>query len=109
MSLEKVVAHAEATEGLPRLFEPAAYSVDAFCRAHSISRSMFYALLRDGQGPRLMKIGARTLISREAAEDWRWARERATEVSPTENAVGGRRRRHHLRPDRADPVRTRRH
>ena len=43
------------------------------------------------------------------AEDWRRARERATQVSPSENTVGGRRRRNHHRRDRADLVRTRRH
>lgn len=48
-----------------------AYSIDAFCETHSISRAMFYLLLKDGKGPRTMKVGRRTLISAEAAHDWR--------------------------------------
>jgi predicted DNA-binding transcriptional regulator AlpA len=49
----------------------ATYSVSEFCRDHGISRGLFYNLLRDGQGPRVMKLGRRTLISQEAAEEWR--------------------------------------
>jgi len=49
----------------------ACYSVDEFCSAHSISRAMFYKLLADGKGPRTMAVGARKLISHEAAADWR--------------------------------------
>lgn len=48
-----------------------AYNVPEFCCAHRISRSHFYALLRGGLGPRLMKVGGRTLISTEAAAEWR--------------------------------------
>jgi len=48
-----------------------AYSVDEFCRRHGISRAYFYLLQRRGKAPRIMKVGARTLISVEAAADWR--------------------------------------
>lgn len=48
----------------------AAVSVDTFCKAHSISRSMFYKLQRQGKGPRLTKIGKRTLVSSSAAAEW---------------------------------------
>jgi predicted DNA-binding transcriptional regulator AlpA len=47
------------------------YSVAEFCREHGISRGLFYSLLRDGRGPRVIKAGRRTLISHEAAEEWR--------------------------------------
>jgi hypothetical protein len=70
----EVQAGREASNGISEL---AAYSVDAFCRAHSLSRSKFYEMLRSGEGPRIMKCGAKTLISGEAARDWRFARERA--------------------------------
>lgn len=50
---------------------PAAYSVDEFCSGHRINRSTFYRLLGSGKGPRVMKVGSRTLISLEAAADWR--------------------------------------
>ena len=48
-----------------------AYSVPQFCLAYSISRSKFYELLNDGDGPKIMKVGSRTLISVEAADIWR--------------------------------------
>lgn len=51
--------------------EQTAYTVDEFCKAHRIGRATFYTLLKDGQGPRVMKVGTRTLISVEAAADWR--------------------------------------
>ncbi len=62
----------------------AAFSVAEFCREHAISRGLFYNMLRDGHGPRVIKAGRRTLISREAAEDWRRRMESAT------HAGGGR-------------------
>jgi predicted DNA-binding transcriptional regulator AlpA len=51
----------------------ACYSVDEFCAAHSISRAMFYKLRADCKAPRTMAVGSRTLISYEAAADWRRA------------------------------------
>lgn len=50
---------------------PNAQSVDAFCESNGISRSLFYKLQREGKAPRIMKIGRRTLISSEAAAEWR--------------------------------------
>jgi hypothetical protein len=92
MSTLNVESPAGTSEASPHPYEPAAYSVDAFCRAHHISRSMFYAMLRAGDGPRLMKCGARTLISVEAAQDWRLAREHAATKLPSANSAGERRR-----------------
>lgn len=57
--------------------EQAAYSIDGFCRAHAISRAMFYKLLKTGAAPRIMAVGTHKRISREAAEDWRRQRENA--------------------------------
>jgi hypothetical protein len=54
------------------------YSVAEFCRDHGISRGLFYSLLREGRAPRVIKAGRRTLISREAAEEWRQRMEAAT-------------------------------
>lgn len=48
-----------------------AYNVDTFCDRHAISRAYLYLLWKRGQGPRFMQVGARRLISREAAADWR--------------------------------------
>ena len=47
-----------------------AYTVPQFCGSFSLSRTHFYALLKEGKGPRLMKVGRRTLISAQAAADW---------------------------------------
>ncbi len=52
------------------------FTIIQFCEAHHISRSMFYKLVQQGQGPRLMAVGRRRLISNEAAADWRHQMER---------------------------------
>ena len=52
------------------------YSVSEFACQHGISRALFYKLLQAGQGPRIIKVGKRTLITNEAAEEWRRSRER---------------------------------
>ena len=51
--------------------ETAATTVDEFCQAHRISRASFYNYLKAGQGPAVMKVGGRTLVSHEAAAAWR--------------------------------------
>lgn len=48
-----------------------AFDIPAFCKTHSISRALLYKLIREGKGPRLIKAGRRTLISFEAAQEWR--------------------------------------
>jgi excisionase family DNA binding protein len=57
------------------------FSVAEFCEAHRISRGTFYKLLGEGRGPTAVKIGRRTLISNEAAEDWRRRMEQEAAVS----------------------------
>jgi len=57
--------------------EPAMYSVTGFCCAHSISRALLYKQCRAGKGPKLAKCGSRTLISKEAAQEWRASLEQA--------------------------------
>lgn len=52
-----------------------AYSIDEFCFAHGFCRASFYNLLKRGEGPRVMKVGGRTLVSQEAATEWRRERE----------------------------------
>jgi predicted DNA-binding transcriptional regulator AlpA len=59
--------------------ESDAYSILEFCRRHGLSRSAFYNALKAGEGPRLMRVGTRVMISREAAAEWRRDREAATE------------------------------
>lgn len=50
---------------------PATYTIPQFLGSHNVSRTHFYALVKEGKGPRLMKVGRRTLVSAEAAADWR--------------------------------------
>ncbi|WP_221065048.1 helix-turn-helix transcriptional regulator [Methylomagnum ishizawai] len=50
---------------------PLVYSIPEFCKAHGFSRAMLYKLWAEGKGPRVMKIGKRTLISAESAAAWR--------------------------------------
>ena len=56
---------------------PLAMSIREFCTAHRISEDMFFKMRRQGWGPRIRKVGSRTLISHESAAAWRKAREEA--------------------------------
>jgi predicted DNA-binding transcriptional regulator AlpA len=58
-----------------------AFTIDEFCDAHDLSRATFYNLRKVGRGPREMKVGARRLISIEAAADWRRQMEEKTEAA----------------------------
>ena len=60
----------------PRL----ALSIREFCSAHGISQGLYFKLKKQGEGPREMKVGARTLISFESAAEWRGEREAARAV-----------------------------
>lgn len=51
--------------------QQAAYTVDQFRTNHGgMSRTLFYDLLKTGKGPRIFKVGRRTMISAEAAAEW---------------------------------------
>jgi predicted DNA-binding transcriptional regulator AlpA len=50
-----------------------AYSIEEFCKLHSISRPYFYLLLKAGKGPRVTRLGARRLVTVEDAATWRQA------------------------------------
>ena len=58
-----------------------AQSVRQFCESHNISKAGFYVLLKNGCGPKVMRVGGRTLISTEAAAHWRRDRETEAETS----------------------------
>lgn len=51
--------------------EPSALGVANFCTRHGISRALLYKLWKRGEGPTRLKIGRRTLITVEAAAEWR--------------------------------------
>jgi predicted DNA-binding transcriptional regulator AlpA len=51
--------------------QTATFDIPTFCKSFKISRGLFYKLIEEGKGPRVMKVGRRTLISAEAAREWR--------------------------------------
>jgi predicted DNA-binding transcriptional regulator AlpA len=63
-----------------------AFSILEFCARHGMSRSAFYNSLKAGQGPRLMRVGTRVMVSREAAAEWRREREQAS-TQPADTAA----------------------
>lgn len=48
-----------------------AFSVPEFCFAHNICRATLFNLLKAGAGPKLLKVGRRSLITADAAREWR--------------------------------------
>jgi hypothetical protein len=48
-----------------------ALTIVEFCEAHGISQALFYQLQKVGEGPRVMAVRGRRLISIEAAKAWR--------------------------------------
>jgi hypothetical protein len=48
---------------------PQAYDMRSFCAAYGISRSFAYVEIKAGR-LKTLKAGRRTLISRQAADDW---------------------------------------
>jgi hypothetical protein len=67
----------------PRL----ALNILEFCEAVGISEDFFYKLKRQGRAPRLMKVGARTLITLAAASEWCAEREREAQPTNASSAV----------------------
>ncbi len=59
-----------------------AFSIAEFCRRHGISRAHFYNLLNSGDAPQVMRVGRRTLVSAEAAAQWRRRMEEAAQDAP---------------------------
>jgi hypothetical protein len=55
-----------------------AYSKPTFCAAHGISESFYEKLRKAGLGPQETRLGARVLITQEAAARWRAEREAET-------------------------------
>jgi hypothetical protein len=74
----KATSSKSATVAPPNPVPLGAYSIAAFCVAHDLSEDFFYKLMREGRGPQVMRVGARTLVSIEAAAEWRREMERAS-------------------------------
>lgn len=49
--------------------QPRAQSIDQFCRCYGIGRTMVYAQIKTGR-LRARKLGRRTIIIRDDAEEW---------------------------------------
>ena len=67
---EKPTRHAAPPPG-------ASLTIAEFCASEKISRSLFYKLVRQGEGPRMMHVGSHKRISAAALHDWRREREAA--------------------------------
>jgi predicted DNA-binding transcriptional regulator AlpA len=55
------------------LSQPTAVGADSVaehCERFGISKTTFYELQRQGHGPRVMRVGGRTLVSHAAALEW---------------------------------------
>jgi len=51
------------------------YTVEEFCRAERMSRSMVYKLWKEGKGPKFYWVGTVRRISHQARIEWQQARE----------------------------------
>lgn len=58
------------SESLPAPIDRDAFTVAEFCRSIGISRAFFYKLPAE-QRPKIIRLGRRVLIAREAAAEWR--------------------------------------
>jgi hypothetical protein len=63
--------------GEPRVAPTAVYSRASFCKAFGLSESFYHKLQNEGLGPIEMRVGAKVLITHEAAAQWCREREKA--------------------------------
>jgi hypothetical protein len=70
-ALEAKIAEIARNRRTEDPIQRACYSIREFCTAHGISDHMFFKLQRQKLAPRTMRVRARTLVSVEAAEEWR--------------------------------------
>jgi hypothetical protein len=61
---------------------PLAMTIRQFCDAHRISNAMYFIMKQRGEHPREMRVGAKILVSHEAAAEWR--REREADIEARE-------------------------
>ena len=63
-----------------------AFTIQEFCRRHGFSMSKYFEMAAAGEGPRVMRLGKRVLISKEAAASWRCERETLSEANILKSA-----------------------
>jgi hypothetical protein len=54
------------------------HTIPSFCESNAISESKYFALKRQGKGPREIVLDKRVIITPEAERDWRLEREAET-------------------------------
>jgi predicted DNA-binding transcriptional regulator AlpA len=59
------------------------YSIEAWCERHSLSRSMYYKLVRAGKAPRTIAVLTSIRITEEADREWVAAREAEADTDDT--------------------------
>jgi hypothetical protein len=64
----------------------ASLTVDEFCKAEKISRSMLYRAWSEGWGPRFYRVGVTRRITHRARLEWQREREAAAAAAQTEGA-----------------------
>src|SRR5262245_27073413 len=74
----RVAVRINKNKARPPSTEPDAFTIDEFCAQHRLSKSFFYKLKTLGLAPATIKLGSKVLITREAAAEWRAAREAET-------------------------------
>jgi hypothetical protein len=73
MSSERTPARASASFGAP----DASLTIDEFCQAEKISRSMLYRAWSEGWGPKFYRVGVSRRITYRARLEWQREREAA--------------------------------
>ncbi len=59
--------------------ERVSLSINEAAASAGISRGLLYALIRDGEGPRTLKLGRRRVVTIEALREWLRDREATQE------------------------------
>ncbi len=82
MSIEHTTGGAGASFGRP----DASLTIDEFCQAEKISRSMLYRAWSEGWGPKFYRVGVTRRITYRARLEWQREREAAASVVGTGGA-----------------------
>jgi hypothetical protein len=86
----------ESHESGKRTDDIDAYSIEEFCRRHSISRSTYYVMQKEGTGPVEGRVKNRVLISKESS--WAWRQKITEPTSLDDKVTPARRRKQNRRP-----------
>jgi predicted DNA-binding transcriptional regulator AlpA len=82
MSSQQTPARADGAFRAP----DASLTIDEFCKAEKISRSMLYRAWSEGWGPRFYRIGVTRRITYRARLEWQREREAAAAAAEAEGA-----------------------